>query len=56
MQAKTNPNPLLTVVVPVFNESASLQALFGRLHATYARAATIPSLGELKAPTGYIME
>ena len=33
MQAKTNPNPLLTVVVPVFNESASLQALFGRLHA-----------------------
>ena len=37
MQAKTlkpqNPNPLLTVVVPVFNESASLRALFERLHA-----------------------
>ncbi len=30
--------------------------LFGRLHATYARAATMPSLSELKAPTGYIME
>jgi pilus assembly protein CpaC len=30
--------------------------LFGRLHATYARSATMPSLGELKAPTGYIME
>ncbi len=30
--------------------------LFGRLHATYARSATMPSLSELKAPTGYIME
>jgi len=30
--------------------------LFGRLHATYAKSAGIPSLGELKAPTGYIME
>lgn len=30
--------------------------LFGRLSAVYAKSARVPALGELKAPTGYIME
>ncbi len=29
---------------------------FGRIHATYAKGAAMPSLAELKAPIGYILE